>query len=100
MISLDKIPDLRSLESERVDVVLAEYPIAKTNMNEATMAITDAKPTAENDAYAVGVRKGNEESLKSINATLERLKENDQIQKFVDEASDLVAGQGRESEHI
>ena len=73
-----------------MDVVLAEYPIAKTNMNEATMAITDAKPTAENDAYAVGVRKGNEEALKSINATLERLKENDQIQKFVDEASDLV----------
>ncbi|MGE7824261.1 ABC transporter substrate-binding protein/permease [Paenibacillus sp. NPDC093718] len=98
VISLDKIPDLLlQLESERVDVVLAEYPIAKTNMNEATMVITDAKPTAENDAYAIGVRKGNEELLKSINATLERLKENDQIQKFVDEASDLAAGRKAEN---
>lgn len=66
-------------------------------MNEATMVITDAKPTAENDAYAIGVRKGNEELLSSINATLERLKENDQIQKFVDEASDLAAGRKAEN---
>lgn len=92
VISLDKVPDLLlQLETGRVDVVIAEYPVAKANINEDTMAITDAKPVSENDEYAVGVRKGNEELLNSINATLERLKEGDQIQKFVDEAGDLAA---------
>ncbi|MFC7680075.1 ABC transporter substrate-binding protein/permease [Paenibacillus sp. GCM10028914] len=92
VISLDKVPDLLlQLETGRVDVVIAEYPVAKANINEDTMAITDAKPVSENDEYAVGVRKGNEELLNSINATLERLKEGDQIQKFVDQAGDLAA---------
>lgn len=92
VISLDKVPDLLlQLETGRVDVVIAEYPVAKANINEDTMVITDAKPVSENDEYAVGVRKGNEELLNSINATLERLKEGDQIQKFVDEAGDLAA---------
>ncbi|SMF86237.1 amino acid ABC transporter substrate-binding protein, PAAT family (TC 3.A.1.3.-)/amino acid ABC transporter membrane protein, PAAT family (TC 3.A.1.3.-) [Paenibacillus uliginis N3/975] len=101
VVSLDKIPDLLlQLETERVDVVIAEYPIAKANMNEETMVITDAKPTSENDEYAVGVRKGNEELLKSINATLERLIKDDQVQKFVDEAGDLAAGRVSEKEQL
>lgn len=99
VISLDKIPDLLlQLETERVDVVIAEYPIAKANMNEETMVITEAKPTSENDEYAVGVKKGNEELLNSINTTLERLTKDDQIQKFVDEAGDLAAGRVSEKE--
>ncbi|GAB6930205.1 ABC transporter permease subunit [Paenibacillus sp. JCM 10914] len=101
VVSLDKIPDLLlQLDSERVDAVIAEYPIAKTNMNEATMAITAAKPTAENDEYAIGVRKGNEELLASINATLARLKADDKIQQFVDEASDLAAGRTKENLNV
>ncbi|UNK20886.1 ABC transporter substrate-binding protein/permease [Paenibacillus sp. N3/727] len=99
VVSLDKIPDLMlQLETERVDVVIADYPIAKVNMNEETMVITDAKPTNENDEYAVGVKKGNEELLNSINATLERLIKDDQIQKFVDEAGDLAAGRSEKEE--
>ncbi|WP_054955840.1 ABC transporter substrate-binding protein/permease [Paenibacillus dakarensis] len=92
VVSLDKIPDLlMQLDTGRVDVVIAEYPIAKANIDEESMVITDAKPKSENDEYAVGVKKGNEELLNSINATLERLKENDKIQQFVDEAGDLAA---------
>ncbi|PAK51672.1 ABC transporter substrate-binding protein/permease [Paenibacillus sp. 7541] len=98
VVALDKIPDLLlQLESGRVDAVLAEYPIARTNMNEETMVITDAKPTAENDEYAIGVRKGNHELLSSINQTLERLKKDNLIEKFVDEASDLAAGRTKDS---
>lgn len=93
VISLDKMPDLLlQLESERVDAVIAEYPVAKAYIDEDKLVITDAKPVSENDEYAVGVRKGNTELLNSINATLERLKKDDQIQKFVDEAGDLAAG--------
>ncbi|NMO95920.1 ABC transporter substrate-binding protein/permease [Paenibacillus lemnae] len=95
--SLDKIPDLLlQLDTGRVDAVIAEYPIANANMDIETMAITDAKPVSENDEYAVGVRKGNEELLNSINQTLERLVQNDLVQKYVDEAGDLAAGRVKE----
>lgn len=97
VVSLDKIPDLMlQLETGRVDVVIAEYPVAKANMDEEKMAITDAKPKSENDEYAVGVRKGNEELLESINGTLERLIADNQVQKFVDEAGDLAADRVKE----
>ncbi|WP_106767730.1 ABC transporter substrate-binding protein/permease [Paenibacillus faecalis] len=97
VVSLDKTPDLLlQLETGRVDIVLAEYPIAKAYMNEETMVITDAKPTSENGEYAVGVRKGNEELLSSINATLERLLKEGEIEKFIDEAGDLAAGREKE----
>lgn len=93
VISLDKIPDLLlQLETGRVDTVIVEYPVAKAYIDEEKLVITDAKPVSENDEYAVGVQKGNTELLNSINATLERLKKDDQIQKFVDEAGDLAAG--------
>ncbi|MFI2855806.1 ABC transporter substrate-binding protein/permease [Paenibacillus sp. JSM ZJ436] len=95
--SLDKIPDLLlQLESGRVDAVIAEYPIANANMDAETMAITAAVPQSENDEYAVGVRKNNEELLNSINQTLQRLIENDLVQQYVDEAGDLAAGRVKE----
>ncbi|MHA6480696.1 transporter substrate-binding domain-containing protein [Paenibacillus sp. strain BS8-2] len=94
LTSLAKIPELvLELNSGRVDALILEKPVAAqyaTKQDEVVMSSIEIEQSAEEAGSAIAVKKGNKELLDSINKTLERLKENGDIDRFVIEANELV----------
>ncbi|MGN7760141.1 transporter substrate-binding domain-containing protein [Paenibacillus sp. 22594] len=92
LTSLGKISEIvLQLQSNRVDASIMEGPVAKAFVkNVKGLAITDAKPEVEDDGYVIGVKKGNDELLKQINATLTRLNAEGKIDEYVAAASELA----------
>ncbi|MBJ6359854.1 lipoprotein [Paenibacillus sp. GCM10012307] len=95
LTSLTKLPELiMELKTGRVDAVIVDKPVAEqyaATQNDITIA-TDVKFDLPEDetGYAIAVKKGNQELLAKINATIKRLNENGDIERFVVEANELV----------
>lgn len=92
LTSLSKITDIMmQLNSGRVDAAIMEKPVAESFVkNMPGLAITDATPETDVEGYAIGIKKGNTELTEQINKTLTRLKEENKIEQFVSEASELA----------
>jgi len=88
--ALGKIFDLvLELKNKKIDAVVMEYNVAKAyaSKNE-DLAITDII-LDEDGGSAVAVKKGSQELLEQIDVTLDRLIEQNLIEKFVTEATEL-----------
>ncbi|MDQ6419701.1 transporter substrate-binding domain-containing protein [Paenibacillus sp. LHD-117] len=94
LTSLAKIPELvLELNSGRVDALILEKPVAEqydSKQEEVVMTGITIEQSEEEAGSAIAVKKGNQELLDSINTTLERLKANGDIDRFVIEANELV----------
>lgn len=92
LTSLGKISEIMlQLQSNRVNAAIIEGPVARSFVkNVKGIVITDAKPVAEDDGYAVGIKKGNTELLDQVNKTLTRLNSEGKIEEYVTKASELA----------
>ncbi|OPJ57019.1 ABC transporter substrate-binding protein [Alkalithermobacter paradoxus] len=90
--ALGKISDLiLSLKNNKVDAVVLEKPVANAYVNKnSDLYLTQIKLEEEDGGSAVAVKKGNEDLVKAINKTLERLINDNSIEKFVTEATELA----------
>ncbi|WP_150271547.1 transporter substrate-binding domain-containing protein [Paenibacillus tepidiphilus] len=95
LTSLSKMSEIvLQLQSNRVDASIMEGPVAKAFVkNVDGLAIAGAVPEVEDDGYVVGVKKGNDELLGQVNATLKRLKDEGKIDEYVAAASELAEGE-------
>ncbi|MGG6311106.1 transporter substrate-binding domain-containing protein [Paenibacillus macerans] len=92
LTSLGKINDIiMQLNTNRVDAAILEGPVAESFVkNVKGLVITDAKPVTEDEGYVIGIKKGNQELLDQVNATLDRLIGDGSIDRFVADASALA----------
>lgn len=94
LTSLAKIPELvLELNSGRVDAVILEKPVAEqyaSKQEKIVMSGIAIEQSEEEAGSAIAVKKGNQELLTNINATLERLKASGDIERFVIEANELL----------
>lgn len=91
-LALSKIPDLiLALKTNRIDAVIIESPVANSNVNaNKDIVISEIKLPTEEAGSAVAFKKGSSDIVKEANKTLDRLKADKSIDKFVTEASNLV----------
>lgn len=92
--SLMRIPELvLELLSGKVDAIVTETPVAeqyiKTNPNLVMININELNENLDSGS-AVGIKKGQEELLKSINSTLNRLTNEGKITEFFNESLNLA----------
>lgn len=92
LTSLAKTSDIiMQLKSGRIDAAIIEAPVAENYVaNVDGLAITDAKPQVDEDGYVVGIKKGNTELLNQVNATLDRLAEENLVEQYVQQANELA----------
>lgn len=94
LTSLAKIPELiLELQTGRVDALILEKPVAEQYVkNQQGLVLSDVKIEQADDeaGSAIAVKKGNQELVEQINATLQKLKSNGDIERFVIEANELV----------
>jgi polar amino acid transport system substrate-binding protein len=91
-MALGTISDLvLALKNNRVDGVILESPVATSNVNaNKDLVISDVKLKNDDAGSAVAVKKGSADLVKEINKTLNRLKTDNSIDKFVSDANNLV----------
>jgi len=94
LTTLAKIPELiLELQTGRVDALILEKPVAEQYVkNQQRLALSDVKIEQSEDeaGSAIAVKKGNRELIDQINGTLQKLKSNGDIERFVIEANELV----------
>ncbi len=90
LVSLGKIPDLvMELKSKKIDALVVELPVANGYVkNNNDLALSELTVEEESGGSAIAVKKGNEDLLKLIDATIDRLMKDGSIDKFVQEAND------------
>ncbi|WP_225445481.1 transporter substrate-binding domain-containing protein [Paenibacillus arenosi] len=92
---LPKVNDLvLSLETNRVDAVLVEKPVAAayaSNNNKVTVSSIALKPIG--DGYSVAIPKGSDKLKDAINKTIKRLKDEGKLDQFITEANALSDSQ-------
>lgn len=90
--TLARVGDLvLDLKSKKADVIILEKPVAEMYVKEnKDLVISSVKPEEEEGGSAVAVAKGNEDFVKLINETLDRLKKENKIDTFVTEATKLA----------
>lgn len=91
-VGLGKVSDLiLALNTNRVDSTLVELPVATSYVKaNKDLVVSDIKVDAEEAGSAVAVKKGNSDLVKEINKTLDRLKKEKAVDKYVTEASKLA----------
>lgn len=95
LTSLAKLPELvMELKTGRVDAVIVDKPVADQYAAKqddiAVAADVKFELSEDETGYAIAVKKGNQELLDKINATIKRLTENGDVDRFVVEANELV----------
>lgn len=94
LTSLAKIPELiLELQTGRVDALILEKPVAQQYVkNQEGMVVANVKIEQAKDegGAAIAVKKGNQQLANQINITLEKLKTNGDIERFVVEANELL----------
>lgn len=94
LTSLAKIPELiLELTSGRSDAIILEKPVADQYVKTQTdLVVSDAKIVQSEDeaGAAIAIKKGNQALVDSANATIKRLKDGGDIDRFVVEANELV----------
>ena len=79
------------LKSKKADVIILEKPVAEMYIKEnKDIVISSVELEEEEGGSAVAVAKGNEDFVKLINETLNRLKKENKIDTFVTEATKLA----------
>lgn len=95
LTTLARIPELvMELQTGRVDALILDIPVAEQyakQQENLVVSNVEFDLSEEEAGYVAAVKKGNTELLDSINATLERLKENGDIDRFVVEANELLS---------
>lgn len=91
-VALGKISDLvLALKTNRVDAIIVELPVATSNVNaNKDLVVSDIKLQTEEAGSAVAFKKGSADLVKEVNKTLDRLKADKSIDKFVTDANNLV----------
>lgn len=86
---LGKVSDLiLSLNTKKVDAVIVELPVAKAYVaKNSSLVLSKIELKSEEEGSAIAVKKGNEDLVKSINVTIDRLINDKAIEKFVAEAN-------------
>lgn len=80
-----------ALKNSKVDGVVLEEPIAKSNVDANNdIVMSDIKLSNEYAGSAAVMKKGSIDLVKEVNKTLDRLKNNNSIDKFVLDASELM----------
>lgn len=94
LTSLAKIPELiMELTSGRVDALIVERPVAEqylTTQDSIALSAVEIEQPIEETGFAAAVKKGNQELLDAINATLDRLIAAGDVDRFVVEANELA----------
>lgn len=90
LVSLGKIPDLvMELKNKKIDALVVELPVANGYVkNNNDLMITDIAVKDDTGGSAIAVKKGNEDLLKKLNESLDRLMKEGAIDKFVQEANE------------
>ncbi|BBK78256.1 ABC transporter substrate-binding protein [Clostridium butyricum] len=93
--SLAKVTDLvLDLKNNKVDAILIEDGVAKINCDKNEgIAMSDFVVTDEDGGSAIALKKGSTELQTEVNNTINKLKSEDKITKFVSDANDLAAEQ-------
>ncbi len=88
IVKLGKISDLvMELKSEKIDALVVELPVANYYIkNNNDLTLSEVKVKEETEGFAIAVKKGNLELLKLIDQSLDRMKLDGSIEKFVLEA--------------
>jgi ABC-type amino acid transport substrate-binding protein len=91
LVALGKIPDLiLELQNGKIEALVVELPVANGYVQaNPDLAISPIQIGDIEGGSAIAVRKGNEEFLAEINATLRRLIADGSIDRFVAEANEL-----------
>lgn len=80
-----------ALKNYKVDGVILEAPVAKPNVDANNdIVMSDIKLSNEYSGSAAAMKKGSMDLVREVNKTLDRLKNNNSIDKFVLDASELV----------
>lgn len=94
LTSLAKIPELiLELQTGRVDALILEKPVAEQyvkNQEGLVVAGVEIEQAEDEGGSAIAVKKGNQKLLDQINTTLEKLKTNGDIKRFVVEANEML----------
>lgn len=93
LTSLGKIPELiLELSSGRVDAIILEAPVGEQYAkSQEGLTVSDVVIEPEDDdGFAVAVKLGEQELMDSINATIARLIESGEIDRFVVEANEML----------
>lgn len=95
IVSLSKLPSIiLDLKNGNIDAALVELPVAKGYVEQfPNLKIAPITIYEETGGSAFAIRKGNQELVDAVNATIERLKNEGLIDQFVIEANELVGQQ-------
>ena len=95
IVSLSKLPSIiLDLKNGNIDAALVELPVAKGYVEQfPNLKIAPITIYEETGGSAFAIRKGNQELVDAVNATIERLKNEGLIDQFVIEANELVEQQ-------
>lgn len=93
--SLAKVTDLvLDLKNNKVDAILIEEGVAKINCDKNEgIAMADFVVEDKDGGNAIALKKGSSELMEQVNKTINKLKENGDIEKAITEATDLAAQQ-------
>ncbi|AOY52993.1 ABC transporter substrate-binding protein [Clostridium perfringens] len=85
------------LKTGKLDAVIAELPVAKiaSEVN-SELAVADEVIKNSEGGSAIAIQKGNKDLVDEINSTIKELKENGKIDKFTNDAIELVPYQKKE----
>lgn len=88
-VALGKITDLiLSLNSGRIDAAIIEYPVAKSGVNaNPGLFITDISIEMEDNGTAIALKKNSGDYLDAVNKTLQRILDENLVEKFVSDAT-------------
>ncbi|MDF2880548.1 MAG: polar amino acid uptake transporter, family, amino acid-binding protein [Clostridiaceae bacterium] len=90
--SLGKVTDLvMQLQNKKVDAIIVELPVATSYASKnKNISVSDVKVKNEEKGSAVAFKKGNEDFVKAVNSTLDKLMKSNSIDKFVTDANNQV----------
>ncbi len=88
---LGKVSDLiLSLKTKKMDAVIVESPVAKSYIQQnPSLIISKVQIKSEESGSAIAVKKGNEDLVGSVNATIDRITKAKAIDKFVADANKI-----------
>jgi len=75
----------------KIDAVIVETPVAKSYVQQnPTLAVSEIKLETGDSGSAIAIKKGNEDLVQAVDATLDRLMKDNMIDDFVMKATELV----------
>ncbi|WP_250278080.1 transporter substrate-binding domain-containing protein [[Clostridium] colinum] len=92
IMSLVKLPNIiLELKAGNIDAAIVEFPVAEGYIKQyPELALSDAKVIDETGGCAIAIKKGNKSLVDQVNLTINRLKEEKSLDKYVIEANEIV----------